>query len=128
MDIESLSKHLNNGEQWGFRTSPDSSEYLGWVLISKRNPAVIFPYHASQDMARYERLAEESAETKMRPFHVSVRELKKTVHESGEYESTEDYRVRDNYYFSTLEEVLNFLSSKHLQLEDINSRFDIDAP
>jgi len=128
MNIGDLSKHLNNGERWGFRTNPDSLDYLGWVLISKRTPPVIYPYHFSQSIERHERLVKEAAELKACPFHVSVLELNRTVHESGVYESTEDYRVRDNHYFATLEEALMFFESQHLNLKDIKSGFDIDAP
>ena len=63
----------------------------------------MYPYHVSQSIERHDRLVKEAAELKARPFHVSIRELNRAVHESGEYESTEDYRVRDNHYFATLE-------------------------
>ena len=128
MNFDDLSKRLNNGEQWGFRTIPDSLDYLGWVLILKRTPPVVYPYHVSQSVEQYERLVKEATELKVRPFQVMVRELNRAVHESGEYESTEDYRVRENHYFATLEEVLSFFNSRQLKLEDIRSRFDIDAP
>lgn len=128
MNADSLLKRLSNGERWGFRTIPDSPDYFGWVLVFKRTPPVIYPYHASQSIERHERLVKEAIELKARPFHVSVLELNRAVHESGVYESTEDYRVRDNHYFATLEEVLSFFDSQHLKLEDIKSGFDIDAP
>ena len=78
-------------------------DYLGWLLVSERTPPVMYPYHVSQSIERHDRLVKEAAELKARPFHVSIRELNRAVHESGEYESTEDYRVRDNHYFATLE-------------------------
>ncbi len=42
-------------------------------------------------------------------YHVKVKELRRDVHENGDYEKSSDYRQLDNYYFSTLAEVEQFI-------------------
>ena len=52
------------------------------------------------------------------PYHVSIRELRRDVHESGEYEDTGDYRLIENFYVSSLEEVQTILDKYDLSLEE----------
>ena len=62
------------------------------------------------------------------PYHVSIRELRRDVHESGEYEDTGDYRLIENFYVSSLEEVQTILDKYDLSLEEAKLSADLDAP
>jgi hypothetical protein len=57
-----------------------------------------------------------------------VLELNKEVHERGNYETNEDYRVNENHYFVDLQEVADFVQELGYELTSIRWRSELDAP
>jgi hypothetical protein len=128
MKLFELEKHLCRGEQWGFRKPTNSPEYLGWVLIAKRQLPTVWAKAAYDNDQSYSRAVEKHNDAQKTPYHVRVLELRRDIHESEGYESREDYRVSENYYFETLGEVKEFVESCGLTLEKVQSRSALDAP
>jgi hypothetical protein len=123
-----LEKRLDYGEQWGFIKNTDSPDYLGWVLITKRKPKPVTPIDPEQDRERYLKWVQRTEALRKQPYSVLILELRRDVHESGQYESTEDYRTREYYLFASLEEVVEFLHKLGYSLENIKHRSELDAP
>ncbi|MDY6781851.1 MAG: hypothetical protein SW833_04740 [Cyanobacteriota bacterium] len=128
MNIEDLEKKLDRGEEWGFRKVVDNSDYLGWVLLAKRKPPIVFPKETYETEETYISLREWSEKLKRTPYHILVLELKREVHESGDYEDNDDYRQRESYYLSTLQEVEEFIENLGYSLQNIQFSGDIDPP
>jgi hypothetical protein len=128
MNLDELEEHLDKGEQWGVRKVTDSPDYLGWILIAKRRPPSIWPRNTYSDPALYSRLTDQARDISEKPYHVRVIELRRDVHESGKYESTDDYRQNENYYFETLNEVERIIEQLGSSIKDIKFRSELDAP
>jgi len=128
MNLEELEKHLDKGEQWGIRKETDSTDYLGWILITKRRPPTIWPRYAYDDLNLYSSLTDQANDIIGKPYHVRVLELRRDVHESGEYEGTEDYRLNENYYLETLDEVERMVEQLGYSIKDVKFRGELDAP
>lgn len=129
MNKTELDKRLNNGEQWGFIKETDSDEYLGWILIHKFQK-ILFPPKKEDysDEELYEAYLETYRQRTETPYHVLIKELRRDVHESGKYETGDDVRQKDNYYFSTIDELENFIKELGYSFDDIKHRSEIDAP
>ncbi|MEM8642207.1 MAG: hypothetical protein AAGG51_25845 [Cyanobacteria bacterium P01_G01_bin.54] len=82
MNFEDLEKKLDRGEQWGFRKVVDHPEYLGWILLSKEQPPIVFPKETYEIEKVYDSLVELAEKLKKTPYHVRVCELRREVHES----------------------------------------------
>ena len=128
MGSKELENRLEYGEQWGFIKPTDSADYLGWVLLSKRKPAAVTPLDPVQDYDRFVKWSNEVESLRQRPYLVKVLELDRAVHESGEYESTEDYRVIESHHFATLAEAESFIRELGNSFADIKNRLELDAP
>lgn len=63
-----------------------------------------------------------------RPYQVHVIELASDVFESGRYETEGDFRMNEVRYFSSLDEVEEFVGSFGYSLESIKWRPEINAP
>jgi hypothetical protein len=132
MTRDDLERHLHNGEQWRFVKETDDPEYLGWILISKITPGPMPPFAPRLD-PREERESIEQAvawaeQMRRTPYHVHVVELKREVHEAGEYPGNEDYRNIENYYVATLDEVEEIVHRFGKTLESVRWRGDLKAP
>ena len=125
---DQLEKYLQRGEEWGFRRETGDPEYLGWILVSKRKPPILWPGEEANNPAHYTKIREEAERLSRTPYHVKIRELRRDVHESGEYEQPGDYRLVENFYFESLRDVEQFLNGMNLTLEHIQPRILIDAP
>jgi hypothetical protein len=128
MTLDELERHLELGEQWGYKKETDSSDYLGWVLLSKRQPSPLWERKAYANEEVYLQAKERADRLKKTPYHLRVIELRRDVHESGEYESTEDYRLNENHYCSSLTEAVRLIKNLGFQLENIKWRGELDAP
>jgi hypothetical protein len=128
MNLEELETHLDKGEQWGIRKETDSHDYLGWILITKRRPPTIWPRNTYDDPNLYSSLMDLANEIIEKPYHMQVLELRRDVHESGEYENTEDYRQNENYYFETLGEAERMVERLGYSIKEIKFRGELDAP
>ncbi len=47
MDRIELEAKLEAGQEWGFRKETNHPNYLGWILISKRNPLLFIQRRAT---------------------------------------------------------------------------------
>ena len=129
MDKSELEKKLNNGQQWGFIKETDSDEYLGWILINKFPKFLFTPKREDySEEFIYLGAVEEAQKRENTPYHVIIKELRRDVHESGEYETGDDVRQKDNYYFGTIDEVEKFIEELGYSFDNIKNRSEIDAP
>jgi hypothetical protein len=127
MNLAEIEDYLNKGEELGFVKDTGDSEYLGWILISKRSipPGFILTDDKDEPYLRLKKEMEHRAE---KPYHLQILELKKSVHESDEYENNEDYKLRENYFFAALEDVKKKISELGYSISNIKHRREIDAP
>lgn len=127
MNRDELRKKLDSGESWGFIKKTDSDDYLGWILIAKLQPIIIYEKKAYSE-EHYAYLIKKQEERKKHPYFVRIIELRKDVHESGVYETSEDYRQNDIYDFSTFDEVEQFIIKLGYVFKNIKDRWELDAP
>ena len=128
MDKDELEQHLKRGEQWGFVKPTDDDNYLGWILLRKRRCTPVSPFDCNAEPERYANWMEQSSDAQERPYHLLVIELRRDVHEAGDYESSEDYRLRQNYYFSSLDEVDYEVQRLGFSLRNALPRSQLNAP
>jgi hypothetical protein len=126
MNREDLERYLDRGDTLGFRKQTASDEALGWILLGKAKPH-----------DRYLALLEEGEEPEFvvqqeryrrTPYHVSVLELKREAYESERYEANEDYLMNKTFFFSSLDEVEEFVRSYGHTLENIKWPIEIGSP
>jgi hypothetical protein len=127
MDKNELEKNLTSAD-WGFLKDTNSVDYLGWVLIHKYKPLIIYEKEAYSSEEQYIRLLKEDKRRKKYPYHVRIIELRRDIHESGVYETGDDYKQNDCYHFSTLDEVAQFITELGYSFENIKDRWELDAP
>jgi hypothetical protein len=124
-----LDKKLNNGERLGFIKETNSPDYLGWILINKMPKMMFKPQEDDyDDEESYSFHLDEYRRREETPYHVGIRELKKDVHERGDYETGDDVRQADNYYFSSVDEVEEFVNQLGYKFENIKDQLEMDAP
>ena len=128
MDTKDLDQHLEAGQRWGFIKETGDPEYLGWVLLHKRKPKIVPAFDPREDPEGYARFQSMRAETLRRPYYIHIVELKRDVHERGDYETSEDQRNKENHYFADLEEAVAFLNQRGYSLDKIRPAVEIDAP
>jgi len=128
MTIDELKIELDKDEQWGFVKATEDSNYLGWVLLSKRFIPPPESVGDPRDGDVYFQLKEHRKECEEKPYHIAVRELRRDAHESEDYESNEDYRVIENYYYSTLSEAVKKIEEMGYDINNIENGRKIDAP
>ncbi|MBD2446070.1 hypothetical protein H6G76_02640 [Nostoc sp. FACHB-152] len=129
MDKVELKKKLSNGEQWGFIKETDDREYLGWILINKLQKLSFTPQREDYlDEDLYQIKVREAEKREKTPYHVIIKELRRDVHEIGKYETGDDIRQKDNYYFSCIDEVEKFINELGYSFDNIKHRSEIDAP
>jgi len=127
MDLNSVVRHLNAGEQWGFVKPTGDPEYLGWILLRKRRPRLT-SFDPIEEPTEYKRSLQQSKEVEERPYHLFVIELRRDVHEAGDYPFQEDYRLRKSYYLGSLDEVKHELQGMGFSLCNALPRSELDAP
>jgi hypothetical protein len=127
MDRKDLERNLDLGTHFGFDKETDSTDYRGWILINKRKPnerylALLEPGEEPEFVAEQEVILR-------KPYRVRVIELNRRVHESDDYETSNDYRLNESYDFSTLDDVNAFILTKFgLDLENVRWMSELDAP
>jgi hypothetical protein len=72
-------------------------------------------------------VAEERRREKQ-PYLLLRIELKRSVHEAGDYETEGDYRMKDRFWFSTLSDLAEQLTAWGYSLEDAIGARELDAP
>ena len=127
MERYHLQDFLNRGHELGFVKETDNPQFLGWVLIRKREPdsARSLSLHSLEEEPEYFR---EQDLLRSRPYQVRTVELDRDVFDSHRYETPEDFRLNDIRYFFSLDEVAEFIGRFGLTLEDIKWPIEINAP
>ena len=126
MERSHLEGFLDKGHELGFVKETDNVRFLGWVLIQKRKPeerslSVLSPIEDPEYFSEQELL-------RSCPYQVRVVELDRDVFDSDRYETQEDFRLNEVRYFSSLDEVAEFVLRFRLDLENIKWRVEINAP
>jgi hypothetical protein len=121
-----LERYLDRGNTFGFHMETDDARYLGWILVQKLKPhdrylALLEPGEDPVFVEREERIRKS-------PYLVLVLELDREVHESDRYETEQDYRKKEQYWFGNLDEVDAFLSRYGKKLSNILWAADLDSP
>src|SRR5437588_9190578 len=109
MRPDAIERYLENGAELGYVKQTDSQDYVGWILFSKRKPPPVGPFDPELEPESHASWSEWAARTREKPYHVLVLELRLDVHDSGDYPENEDYRLRENYYLGSLDEVTELL-------------------
>lgn len=122
-EIESL---LERGFRVGFVKPTEDPEYLGWILLSKhRANERILEAITERDAPP---IVAEEKRRRERPYLLLAIELRRTVHESGDYETERDFRQNEKLWFSSLHDVAIQLSQWGYSLEAAREAREIDAP
>lgn len=126
MDFCELEGLLDRKESVGFRKPTDDPEYLGWILVRKleANPRLLELFDESEapELVREERRRQHE------PYLVLRIELKRSVHEAGDYETEQDYRQKEQLWFGSLADVEKQLAQWGYSLEDARNARELDAP
>ena len=128
MTHQELEKHLDQGEEWGFSKPPTNTDYLGWILITKRKPAPAGPFDPSTEPELHANWVSWAEEVRSTPYHVFIFDLKSDVYASGEDPENEDYRNRESFYVPTLGDVEEIVRRHGYTLDEIKSRAEISPP
>ena len=117
---------LNSGFRLGVTKLVDSPEYLGWILVSKHpsNPRMKGILEESQET----HLLEEQRQRELAPYLVLNIELKRPVHEAGDYETEGDYRMKTKTWCKDLKHVQDVLRELGVELGRLRQSREIDAP
>lgn len=126
MTRRDLEYFLNKGHTLGFVKSTDDAQFLGWILLHKLEPderylSLLQPGEEPEFVAQQELY-------RRRPYLVQVLELNRDVFDSDRYETEEDYRLHERHFFSSLDEVDEFVTLFGHTLENIKWRTEINAP
>ncbi|HEX8733859.1 MAG TPA: hypothetical protein VF721_00960 [Pyrinomonadaceae bacterium] len=126
MRREDLERYLERGDCFGFVKQTNSNDYSGWILLNKLKPndrylSLLSPGEEPEFVIEQEFI-------RQNPYHISIVELKREIHESERYETNEDFRLREYYDFSNLDEIEIFLKNLGFILEDIKWSSEINAP
>jgi len=126
MTRENLERYLERGESLGFQKETSTDDYLGWILLSKRQPDE--RYLTPLTHGEEPELVKQQKLIRQKPYQILIQELRRDVHESDKYETNEDYRINESFYFADLDEVEAFVQNYGHTLKDIKWRVDLDAP
>ena len=126
MNYTELEKLLDSGGRVGFIKPTDSPDYLGWILIAKieANRRLLELVTEAEAPA----LVQEERRRLVQPYMVLQIELKRSIHEAGEYETESDYRQKERLWFGDLEAVAEQLRQWGYELQDARSARELDAP
>jgi len=123
---KNIDASLAAGLRLGVIFDSENSDYLGWVLLKKHKPneGILRNFSDQKDSALYH----EEYQSIQKPYLLMIVELKKSVHESGDYETDQDYRRKDIHRYSSLTEVEAVLHKLGYTLGDLKDSREIDAP
>jgi hypothetical protein len=128
MNREELEHSLSKGYRWGFIKQTSNSNYLGWILLVRRQLPILWPIDKIQRPEYYKRTKQEVVTLTRTPYHIHIVEIRKDVHESGTYNTDIDTHLIENYYFANLDNIEKFLEQYNLELSTIRLAHEIDAP
>lgn len=124
--FEQVEQLLDQGERVGFTKPTSDAQYLGWILIAK----VMADLRLLEVLSEEEdpRRVQEEKRRLEKPYLVLQIELKRAVHEAGDYETEADYRQKDRLWFASLEDVARQLSAWGYDLREARGARELDAP
>jgi hypothetical protein len=126
MTLNEIEVLLSGGFRVGFEQPSQDDEYIGWILVSKIVAKERILELLDEDEAPD--LVREQARRRTEPYLLERLELKRSVHEGGDYETESDYRQKDQYWFGSLHEVAARLALWGYRLEDAREARELDAP
>ena len=123
---ENLERFLERGETLGFIKETNNQAFLGWILLSKqklpeRHLELITANEETQVVKKQDKIS-------VKPYQIRVLELSREAYEKEDYASDEVYHLNENYRFSNLDEVEEFIKIFGYSLEEIKWPIDIGAP
>jgi hypothetical protein len=126
MEGQEIEAMIDKGLRVGFIKPTMNPEYLGWILLTKLTPnrrllEVLTAEEAPELVAEEHRRERE-------PYFLLVIELRRDVHEAGDYETEADYRQKDKYWYASLDDVAKKLAEWGFELEDARGSRELDAP
>ena len=123
MEVEAL---LDAGLRLGVTKPVDSSDYLGWIVVSKHpsNPRIIGIVVESE----HAHLLEEQRQRELAPYLILNVELNRSVHETGAYETEADYRMKERTWCKDLKHVEEMLRRLGVTFDQLRESREIDAP
>lgn len=126
MTLKELQVLLDRGLRLGVVKPTDSPDWLGWILVSKHpsNPR----FREVLDELEHAHLLEEQRRRDLAPYLVLNIELKRSVHEEGNYETEDDYRMKTESWCTDLPHVQDVLRSFGVELWQLHDSREIDAP
>jgi hypothetical protein len=121
---------IERGKKLGFTLPPTHADGIAWVLVSKASVNErLLELFSGDDADTAKDIVAKELENQRRPYTVQHYELRREVHESGDYGAPEDVLVNDIRRFATLEEAGAYLRERWgLDLDDAQDRAAIDAP
>ena len=123
-EIQSL---LDSGSRLGVTKSVDSPDYLGWILVGK-HPANLRRLAILEESGELSQTAEVERARIGASYLVLNIELKRSVHEAGEYETEDDYRMKTATWCKDLTHVQDVLRKLGVELGQLQFAREIDAP
>jgi hypothetical protein len=117
---------LDAGFRLGVTKPVDSPDYLGWVLVSQHRPSPRLK--SILDPAEHSELLEEQRQREVAPYLILNLELRRSVHESGDYETEEDYRMKTKTWCRDINEVQAALQKLGVELSQLCEAREIGAP
>jgi hypothetical protein len=126
MTEEDIQSMLDRGLRLGVVKPMDTAEYLGWILVSKHSPDP--RRNALLDGIEDASAFAEQQEREVAPYLILNIELKRSVHESGDYETEKDYRMKTKTWCRDLEHVRHVLDGLGFGLNDLRQSNQLDAP
>lgn len=116
MKVETILNALENGKRLGVQITSNKIE-VGWYIILKRKLANNFfeKYSEISDQTIYQ----EQLFIKENPYAILEFNVTKDVFDRGYIFSNDDYLVKNNYYFQTLDHGLEFLKNRGFSIDDI---------
>jgi hypothetical protein len=124
MTYDYIERLLTRGKTLGFLKQTESSDRLGWILLTKQEPhdrylALLKPGE-DDDFVYQQKLI------RQRPYLVRVVEMAREQREN--YSWDEEFLLNENHRFGHLSEVEEFVRGFGHRLEDIQPSHAIDAP
>jgi len=126
MELDEVERLLEQGGRVGFIKPTNDPNYLGWILLwkVKANQRLLEILDEADDPIR----VKEERRRQREPYLLLRIELKRSVHEAGDYETEKDYRQKDKFWFSSLDDVEKHLVAWGYSLKHARPARELDAP
>src|ERR1044071_9691399 len=97
--FEHIEAMLEKGTRLGFRKPTSDDLYTGWIILYKVAPHQITTRTGALDPVADGHIIEKHQANelyiRLHPYTVLLLELRRDVHERGDYETNSDYRLKE---------------------------------